>query len=98
MTPQDIAGLAEMWRAENPDKRAFAVLTLDRETDVTAMQIEATAQEIMVMLLTMFSRDPLYLTATKHAIELFDNPNIQTALKNGRYDTEKGINPKNIKS
>lgn len=97
MTPQDIAGLAEMWRAENPDKRAFAVLTLDRETDVTAMQIAATAQEIMVMLLTMFSRDPLYLTATKHAIELFDNPNIQTALKNGRYDTEKGIKPKNIK-
>lgn len=97
MTPQDIAGLAEMWRAENPDKRAFAVLTLDRETDVTAMQTEATAQEIMVMLLTMFSRDPLYLTATKHAIELFKQPHIQQQLKNRYFEAEKGIKPKNIK-
>ena len=98
MTPQDIAGLAEMWRAENPDKRAFAVITLDRETDITAMQTEATAQEFMVMLMMMFDRDPLYVTATRHAIELFDKPNIQAAFKSCRCDPEKGITPKNMMS
>ena len=97
MTPKDIADLAEMWRAENPGKRAFAVLTLDRETDVTAMQTEATGEEFMVMLLTLFSSDHLYLTAAKNAIETFKQPHIQQQLKDRYFEDEKGIKPKNIK-
>lgn len=98
MTPQDIINAARQWRDENPGKRAFAVLTLDRETDVTAMQTEATGEEFMVMLLTLFSSDHLYLTAAKNAIEMFKQPHIQQMLMDRYYDTEKGINPKNIKS
>ena len=97
MTPQDTINAAKQWRDENPGKRAFAVLTLDRETDVTAMQTEATGEEFMVMLLTLFSSDHLYLTAAKTAIETFKQPHIQQMLMDRYYDTEKGINPKNIK-
>lgn len=97
MTPQDIINAAKQWRDENPGKRAFAVLTLDRETDATAMQTQVTGEEFMVMLLTLFSSDPLYLTAAKAAIETFKQPHIQQMLKERFYDTEKGINPKNIK-
>ncbi len=97
MTPQDIADLAEMWRAENPGNRAFAVLTLDHETTATAMQTQATGEEFMVMLLTLFSSDHLYLTAAKAAIETFKSPDIQQMLKERFYDTEKGITPKKDK-
>lgn len=96
MTPQDIAGLTEMWRNENPDKRAFALLMLDHETNITATQTEATAMEFMVMLLGLFDCEPLYITATKHAIEAFDKPNIRAALKRSRFDTGEGITPKDI--
>lgn len=98
MTPKDIDNAARQWRDGKPDKRSYIVLTLDRETDVTAMQTEATGEEFIVMLLTLFSSDHLYLTATEAAIELFKQPHIQQQLKDRYFEAEKGIKPKNIKS
>ena len=97
MTPQDISGLADVWRAENPDKRNYIVLTQDRETAVAAADIKTTADDCTVMLLLLFATDPIYLTAAKAAIELFKQPHIQQQLKDRYFEDEKGIKPKNIK-
>ena len=97
MTPQDISGLADVWRAENPDKRNYIVLTQDREKAEAQAGVKTTADDCIIMFLLLFATDQAYLTATEAAIEMFKQPHIQQQLKDRYYEDEKGIKPKNIK-
>lgn len=98
MTPKDIDNAARQWRDGKPDKRSYIVLTQDREKAEAQVGVMTSADDCILMFLLLFATNQAYLTATEAAIEMFKQPHIQQMLMDRYYDTEKGINPKNIKS
>ena len=68
MTPQDIINAAKEWRAENPDKRSYIVLTADADTQRGAGDIDTTSENCMQMLAHLFAQAPQTLEVARAAI------------------------------